>query len=301
MAVTILGFPMDLGAGRRGVDMGPSALRIAGLPQRLERLGFDVQDLGDVPIKVAEVQAVEDPRARYLPEIARATTQLAHQVYDILRQGRMPVLLGGDHSMSIGSLAGIAKYCREQGKSFGVLWIDAHPDMNTPETTPSGNIHGMPMAVSMGYGAQPLTHLLGFAPKVDPANVVFVGLRSIDPGERELIRRLQIRAYTMYEIDRDGIFSVVTHAIDYLINRIDFLHVSFDLDSVDPAVAPGVGTPVAGGLSYREAHFLMERLAETRKVRSLEVVEVNPILDVHNRSAEFAVGAVASCLGERIL
>ncbi len=292
---------MDLGAGRRGVDMGPSAMRIAGLRERLEALGYEVQDWGDLPIQVAEVQAIEDPRARYLPEIARATEELAYRVYTVLESGKMPLVLGGDHSMSIGSIAGIARYCQEHQKTFGVIWIDAHPDMNTPETTPSGNIHGMPLAVSLGYGAAQLTQLLDFSPKVDPANVVLVGIRSIDPGEKELIRTLRIRTYTMYEIDRDGIFKVATDAIDYLINRVDFLHISFDLDSVDPSVAPGVGTPVPGGLSYREAHFLMERLAETRKVHSLEVVEVNPILDVHNQSAEFAVGAVASCLGARIL
>ncbi len=301
MSIVVLGFPMDLGAGRRGVDMGPSAMRIAGLRERLEALGYEVQDWGDLPIQVAEVQAIEDPRARYLPEIARATEELAYRVHTVLESGKMPLVLGGDHSMSIGSIAGIARYCQEHQKTFGVIWIDAHPDMNTPETTPSGNIHGMPLAVSLGYGAAQLTQLLDFSPKVDPANVVLVGIRSIDPGEKELIRTLRIRTYTMYEIDRDGIFKVATDAIDYLINRVDFLHISFDLDSVDPSVAPGVGTPVPGGLSYREAHFLMERLAETRKVHSLEVVEVNPILDVHNQSAEFAVGAVASCLGARIL
>lgn len=301
MKVAIVGFPSDLGAGRRGVDMGPSALRIAGITESLGQLGYTVVDYGDVSIQVAEVQKIEDPRQRYKTEILRSSEILAQKVYTVLKEEAVPVLLGGDHSMSIGSIAGVAAYCREMGLSFGVLWIDAHPDMNTPETTPSGNIHGMPLAIGLGYGDQGFTHLLGFAPKIPPENVALIGIRAVDPGERDLIRNLQIRTYTMHEIDREGIHTVVSEAIDYLINRVDFLHVSFDLDSVDPSIAPGVGTPVPGGLTYRETHYLMERIAATGKVRSIDIVEINPVLDIRNKSAQLAVAFLSSCMGKRIL
>lgn len=299
--VSLIGFPMDLGAGRRGVDMGPSALRIAELEKKLEALGYEVVDEGDIQVKTQEIQRIADKRLRYLPEIARACEKLGQRVKKSLDEKRFPIILGGDHSMSIGSIAGAAAYCREQGKRLGVLWIDAHADMNTPETTPSGNIHGMPLSVSMGLGSPRLTSILGDFKKVEPPNVAIIGARSVDQGERELIRDLHVQVYTMLDIDKEGIYSVIDRVLTYFADNVDYVHVSFDLDSVDPTIAKGVGTPVPGGLSYREAHLIMEMVAERGKMGSLEVAEVNPILDDRNQSAAFAVDIICSCMGKRIL
>lgn len=281
--------------------MGPSALRIAGIGELLRELGYQVLDHGDVSIRTREVQEVYDPRLKYLPEIQRACRELAERVTTVLAEGDFPLLLGGDHSMSIGSIAGVARWCRQQGKRLGVLWIDAHGDLNTPETTPSGNIHGMPLAIALGRGAPELTRLLEPPPMVEPADVVLVGVRSLDPGERQLIQELGLRIYTMQDVDRRGIYAVAVEALQYLRNRIDHLHVSFDVDVLDPSVARGVGTPVPGGLSYREAHLLMETIAEHGGAQSLDVVEVNPILDDRNMSATVAAEMVASLMGKRIL
>lgn len=299
--VSLIGFPMDLGAGRRGVDMGPSALRIAEIEKKLEALGYDVVDDGDIQVKTREVQRITDKRLRYLPEIARACEKLGQRVKKSLDDKRFPIILGGDHSMSIGSIAGVAAHCREQGKRLGVLWIDAHADMNTPETSPSGNIHGMPLAVSMGLGSPKLTSLLGDFRKVEPHNVAIIGARSVDQGERDLIRDLSVQVYTMLDIDKEGIFHVIDKVLTYFSANVDYVHVSFDLDSVDPTIAKGVGTPVPGGLSYREAHLIMEMVAERGKMGSLEVAEVNPILDDRNQSAVFATDIICSCMGKRIL
>ncbi len=299
--VVLVGFPMDLGADRRGVDMGPSALRIAGIAERLRELGYRVSDRGDLSIRTQEVGELYDPRLKYLPEITRACRELADVVTTILAEGALPLLLGGDHSMSIGSIAGVARWCRQQGKRLGLLWIDAHGDLNTPESTPSGNIHGMPLAVALGYGTPELTHLLGFAPMAEVANCVLLGVRSLDPGERRLITSVGLRTYTMQDIDRRGIYTVATEAVQYLRQHVDHLHVSFDVDVLDPSVARGVGTPVPGGLSYREAHLLMETIAELGGAQSLDVVEVNPILDDRNTSAIVAAEMVASLMGKRIL
>jgi arginase len=299
--VSLIGFPMDLGAGRRGVDMGPSALRIAGIQSKLEALGYEVVDDGDIQVKTREVQEIGDARMRYLPEISRACETLGQRVKNALDEKRFPIILGGDHSMSIGSIAGVAAHCREQGKRLGVLWIDAHADMNTPETSPSGNIHGMPLAVSMGLGTPELTSLLGDFKKVEPHNVAIIGARSVDQGERELIRDLNVQVYTMLDVDKEGIFTVIDKVLTYFSANVDFVHVSFDLDSVDPTIVQGVGTPVPGGLSYREAHLIMEMVAEHGKMGSLEVAEVNPILDDRNHSAVFATDIICSCMGKRIL
>lgn len=299
--VSLIGFPMDLGAGRRGVDMGPSALRIAEIERKLEVLGYDVVDEGDIQVKTQEIQEIADERLRYLPEIARACTHLAESVKAALDNRHFPIILGGDHSMSIGSIAGVSAYCREHGKRLGVLWIDAHADMNIPETTPSGNIHGMPLAVSMGRGAAELTSIMGDFQKVVPHNVAIIGARSVDPGERELIRELGVQVYTMLDIDKEGMYAIVDKVLTYFEEHVDFVHVSFDVDSVDPSIAKGVGTPVPGGLSYREAHLVMEMVAERGKMGSLEVAEVNPILDERNQSAVFASGIVCSSMGKRIL
>lgn len=300
--IHLIGFPMDLGAGRRGVDMGPSALRIADIQERLELLGYTVHDEGDIQVKTQEMQKVENEKLKYLSEITRASNKLADRVKDVLNKGAFPLVLGGDHAMSVGSLAGVGAHCQEHHKRLGVVWIDAHPDMNTADTTPSGNIHGMPLAVAMGYGVDELVNIGGAFPKVSPEHVAIIGARDIDPGEAQLIKQLKIPTYTMYEVDKIGIYQIVEEIMTQMRkNSIDHLHVSFDVDGVDPFVAPGVGTPVLGGLSYREAHFIMETLAETGMVSSLDVAEVNPILDNKNQTALFAAGIVSSCMGKRIM
>ncbi len=299
--VQIIGYPSDLGAGRRGVDMGPSALRIAGITRKLETLGYTVTDEGDIPVHALEVEDEGSSVLKFHAEIARATAILAERVESALDANRFPLILGGDHSMGIGSLGGVAAHCKREGKRMGVVWIDAHADMNTPETTPSGNIHGMPLALAMGHGDPILKAIGGDFVKVQPENVVIIAARDLDVGEVELIKRLNVSAYTMFDIDKRGIYPIIAEVVEKLRSRVDHLHVSFDLDSVDPLVAPGVGTPVPGGLSFREAHFVMEYLAETQMVGSLDVTEVNPILDTRNSTAVFATEVVSSCMGKRIL
>ena len=300
-AVHLIGFPMDLGADRRGVDMGPSARRIAAIGETIRALGYHVVDEGDIEIQVPEVLQIRDPHLKYLPEIAAACGKLARTVKRVLKEGAFPLVLGGDHSMAIGTIAGVAGYCRDAKKRLGVIWIDAHADINVPKTSPSGNIHGMPVAASIGIGAPELTSVGGKFRKLDPTNVVMIGLRSVDEGERKLIREHGVRAYTMSDVDRLGVHRVMEESLEYLRERADHIHISFDLDSVDPIVASGVGTPVPGGLTYREAHLIMEMIAEFGAFNSLEVAEVNPILDTMNRSALFAADLVASVMGKRIL
>jgi arginase len=301
MIIHVLGVPMDLGSGRRGVDMGPSAIRIAGLAARLSELGHTVVDEGDIVIKNMEELKVGDPRARYLPEIARASTAIARKVERIMGLGHFPLVLGGDHSIAVGTVSGIAAFAQSQGKKMGVLWIDAHGDINTPETSPSGNIHGMPVAALLGFGAPELTSIGGSAPKVDPSNVAMVGIRSLDTGEKKRLKETGVQVQTMSDLDRHGVDRVMKKALAQVTDGTDFVHVSLDLDAVDPSTAPGVGTPVKGGLDYREAHHIMEVLAEAGVMTSLEVVEVNPILDECNASAEFAVELVQSAFGKKIL
>ncbi len=299
MNIHLIGVPMDLGAGRRGVDMGPSALRIAGVTEKLQRLGHTVVDEGDIVIKAPEQQKIRNEKLRYLTEIVRACTVLSSKIEKILEDSGFPLVIGGDHSIAIGTTAGISSYARSRNKRPGVLWIDAHGDMNTENTTPSGNIHGMPLAASLGLGAIELTSVGGDLRKVDPKDVVLIAIRDLDDGERENIRKLGINIFTMEQIDKYGIAVVLEKALRKL-SKVDYLHVSFDLDAVDPSVAPGVGTPVKGGLDYREAHLIMETLYEHGKVNSLEVVEVNPILDNRNQSAEFATELIASFFGKTI-
>lgn len=300
--IRLIGFPMDLGADRRGVDMGPSALRIADIDKHIEELGYKVIDDGDIAVKMQETQEIEDPQLKYLPEIVTSCTKLATSVKSIVDEGDFPLILGGDHSMSIGSIAGIAAHCKEQNKRLGVLWIDAHADMNTPETTPSGNIHGMPLATCLGIGDESLTNIFEFSPKIPSDRIVLIGLRSVDPGEKTLIKEKGIKAYSMLEIDRQSIAKVIEETIIYFkAKKIDHLHISFDLDSVDPSIATGVGTPVPGGLSFREVHLIMETIAEQMVVSSFEIAEVNPILDTKNSSAELAVAIASSLFGKRIL
>jgi arginase len=301
MIIHILGVPMDLGAGRRGVDMGPSSIRIAGLSDVLKDLGNKIIDGGDLDIKNMEELRVGDTRARFLKEIARASKILARHSESTMAKGHFPLILGGDHSIAVGSISGIAAFARKRRKKIGVLWIDAHGDLNTPATSPSGNVHGMPLASLLGYGPADLKNVGGNFDKMDPDNVAIVGVRSLDTGERKLIEQTGIHVYTMSDIDRQGIHRVMKKALAKVTNGTDYVHVSFDLDSVDPTIAPGVGTPVKGGLDYREAHLIMESIWDSKAMTSLEVVEVNPILDERNRSAEFAVELVQSAFGKRIL
>lgn len=302
--VRIIGVRVDLGAGRRGVDMGPSALRKAGLRQELKELGYDVTDDGNIHVEEPDAHRVRDPKLKYLPLIASAMNDLAKRVDATLERDEVPLVLGGDHSIAIGTIAGVGGYFKRKGKKLGMIWFDAHGDANTPETTPSGNIHGMPQAIAFGRGAKELVEIGGFAagePKVDPESSCVIGVRSIDRHEKEVLKDIGIRIFTMIDIDRQGIYGVTREAIEIATKGSDGLHVSFDVDGMDPSVAPGVGTPVLGGLSYRETHTMMELIAETKKVVSMEVAEVNPILDVRNVTAEVAVKMVASAFGKRIL
>lgn len=300
-SVTLIGVPLDLGAGRRGVDMGPSAFRLADIHQTLRDLGYDVADAGDVDVTVRETRDPGDPRMKYLKEIRATCEALRDRVGETLAAGRMPVVLGGDHSIAMGTIAGVSRFHRERGQKIGLVWFDAHGDMNTAETSPSGNIHGMPLAVAMGIGEPSLTGLAGETPMVDGARAAVVGLRDVDIAERAKIRASGIGAFTMRDIDERGMRAVMEEAIKRATTGTAGLHVSFDLDGVDPDLAPGVGTPSPGGLSYREAHLAMEMLADTGKVLSAELVEVNPILDRQNGTARLGVGLLGSLLGKKIL
>jgi arginase len=299
--VSIIGFPMDLGADRRGVDMGPSALRIAGLQTKLEALGYKVEDNGDIKIEIMERQKIKNPKLKYLDEIIKTSRLLAEKVERVLDKGDFPICLGGDHSMALGTISGIASFCKKRKLRIGVIWIDAHSDMNTDETSPTGNIHGMPLAALMGLGCDELVNLLGFSPKLNPENCVLIGIRSIDEAEKVNIKKLKVPIYTMNDIDKLGIHRIIAKVLKQFREKVDHIHISFDVDSVDPSVAPGVGTPIPGGLSYREAHLLMETIAECGCMSSLEIAEVNPILDHKNQSASFTSELIASSMGQRIL
>jgi arginase len=302
--IRIIGVRMDLGAGRRGVDMGPSAMRKAGIRRRLRELEYEVIDEGNLDSGDPEALDVEDPKLRYLPEIAAVMEDLAGRVLKSIGAGETPLVLGGDHSIAIGTIAGLASHYRREKKKLGMIWLDAHGDANTPGTSPSGNIHGMPQAVAFGRGADDLVRIGGFASgesKLDPACCSIIGARSIDASEKKVIADIGLRVFTMEEIDRRGIYEVSREAIEIANRGTEGIHVSFDVDVMDPTVAPGVGTPVRGGLTYRETHTVMELVAESGRMVSMEVAEVNPILDVQNATAEVAVEMVASAFGKRIL
>lgn len=300
--ISIVGVPMDLGGGRRGVDMGPSAIRVASLGARLRELGYEVEDLGNIGVAPAESIAQHTEEARFLPEIQEACERLSNLVYGVLDRGRLPLVLGGDHSIAMGSIGGAARFYERQGKKIGLIWIDAHADMNTPETSPSGNVHGMPLASVIGLGPEELTGLGGGpSPKVNARNVAIVGLRSVDAKERYNVRKSGVTSFTMRDIDERGMRSVMDEAIRIAGNGTEGIHVSLDLDAVDPSEAPGVGTPVKGGLSYREAHLALEMVADSRKLISIDCVEVNPVIDESNRTASLAVEFLCSGLGKRIL
>jgi arginase len=297
-SVSIIGVPLDLGAGRRGVDMGPSAIRYAGLRERLEDLGLRVNDLGNVPVPLAELCDAPAPGAklRYLEPIATVCAALADRVALSVETGSVPLVLGGDHSLAIGSVSGSAR-----GRELGLIWIDAHADYNTAETTPSGNVHGMPVAALSGHGHALLTGLSGTTPAIAPAHIVLVGIRDIDTLERAALRQSGITVFTMHEVDRRGMAAVIDEALRIAGSARDGFHLSFDMDAIDPQEAPGVGTPVLGGISYREAHLALEMIAASGRMQSMDMVEVNPILDERNRTAAHAVALAASALGQRIL
>jgi arginase len=300
-SIRLIGVPLDLGAGRRGTDMGPSALRIAGLTERLSELGYVIKDSGDISIKNPEIIRVGHERLKYLNEVLRAVTTLSETVEKSLHDHEFPLVIGGDHSIAIGTLAGIAGHFRKQNKKIGVIWVDAHGDMNTPETSPSGNIHGMPLAISMGVGHPKLTAVGGNFQKVDPTKTVLLGIRTLDQGEIDHIRHMGVTVFTMRDIDKQGIHAVVEKAIEIASRDTAGIHLSFDADSIDPSVAPGVGTPVHGGLTYREAHYVMESLHDCKKVVSVEFVETNPILDMMNQTAKIGVELIGSFFGKRII
>jgi arginase len=300
--VAMISVSIDLGAGRRGVDMGPSALRIAGLTEKVEALGYGVREAGTVTAGGFETTDPGDARhARFLSEIVEVAGRAGRLVARGLEHGCLPLVLGGDHSLSIGSVSAVARHYRARGESIGVIWVDAHADMNTPETTPSGNIHGMSLAVLMGRGLEALTSLSGEAPAARPENVTVLGARELDPGERALIAELGVRVFTMSEIDERGIGACMDEALDRATTGTAGFHLSFDLDALDPREAPGVGTPVQGGLTYREGHLVCEKAAGSGRMLSVEVVELNPVLDHRNHTARLAVGLVASALGLSIL
>jgi arginase len=299
--IAILGAPLDLGAGRRGVDMGPSALRVAGLNARLESLHYKVEDLGNVPVEQQESVHTGPPSAKYLKPIAATCRELAHRVERAARRGRFPLVLGGDHSVAVGTVTGMATEARRRGERIGVIWLDAHTDMNVPETSPSGNVHGMPLACLTGRGPRALTHLGGYAPKVEPHNVALVGIRDVDMTERPVVHGSGVHVFTMRDIDERGMRAVMKQAIQVASEGTSGIHLSLDMDSVDPDEAPGVGTPVRGGFSYREAHLALEIISDSGLLRSMEVVEVNPVLDTANRTALLAVELIMSAMGKRIL
>jgi arginase len=292
---------MDLGADRRGVDMGPSAIRYADVNENLEGLGHEVQDLGDLDVIIPETQHFGDPHAKYLKEISDACRQLANMVVKISEEGRTPLVLGGDHSIAMGTVSGMSEAFRRRGKSLGLIWFDAHADMNTPEISPSGNVHGMPMAAILGYGPRELTHIFDFAPKIQPQHAVMVGIREVDRLERELVKKSGVRVFTMKEIDRRGIGSVLDEALSIVTNGTDGFAATLDADFLDPYESPGVATPVRGGADYREAHLAMEMIADTKKMASFEIAEINPILDVQNKTAHFGMELILSAFGKQIL
>jgi arginase len=299
--IRVIGVPLDLGQSRRGVDMGPSAVRVAGLEARLEELGHQVEDGGNVLVAIPEQKKEGDASAKYLKEITATCTKLADLVLKTLEAGKVPLCLGGDHSMAAGTASGVAEFYRRQQQRIGLIWIDAHTDINTPESSPSGNVHGMPLAALMGLWQSDLGNIYGFSPKVNPENCVLVGVRDIDAVEKENVRRAGIGVFTMRDIDERGMRTVMEEALRLAGRGTAGYHISLDMDWVDPEDAPGVGTPVRGGATYREAHLAMEIIADHSRMLSMEIVEVNPVIDEHNRTANLAVELALSAFGKKIL
>jgi arginase len=301
-SVQIIGVPLDLGGNRRGVDMGPSALRIAGLAERIAQLGYTVVDRGDLPSPIPETREWRDERQKYIHDIAKVCQRLYETASECLDKGAIPLVLGGDHSLGAGSVAAAAQWARTaRNLPIGLLWIDAHGDMNTPTTSTSGNVHGMPLAALLGPEPSDLSTIGGFSPKVLPAHTVLIGVRNLDEREKVAVRGSHVHVFTMKDIDRQGIASIVEQAVELAGNGTAGIHVSFDLDACDPGIAPGVGTPVKGGLEYREAHMVMEMVADSGLLTSLDLVEINPTLDVRNMTAQLGAELAASALGMKIL
>ncbi|MCH7825394.1 MAG: arginase [Acidobacteria bacterium] len=299
--IDIIGVPMDLGAGRRGVDMGPSAVRIAGLTEQIRELGPRVRDLGDVEVPIPEILETGESKARYLSEISTVCADVYARVSRSLAESCMPIVIGGDHSLAVGSVAGTSAAARAAGVPLGLIWVDAHADMNSPETSPSGNVHGMPLAACLGKGPSELVEIGGAEPSVAPERTVLLGVRNLDEVEKQVVRDSGVHVFTMLEIDQRGLYEVVKEALELASADGAWLHLSFDLDSMDPQVAPGVGTPVQGGLSYREAHLVMETMSESEALRTVDLVEVNPVLDAANATAKLATELALSAVGKRIL
>jgi arginase len=299
--IRVIGVPLDLGQSRRGVDMGPSAVRVAGLEARLEALGHEVEDGGNVAVAIPEQKKEGAANAKYLKEITATCTKQAELVLKALEAGRVPVCLGGDHSMAVGTVSGVAEFYRRQNQRVGLIWIDAHTDINTPDSSPSGNVHGMPLAALMGLWDSDLANIYDFSPKVRPENCVLVGVRDIDAVEKENVRRAGIGVFTMRDIDERGMRTVMEEALRMAGRGTAGYHISLDMDWVDPEDAPGVGTPVRGGATYREAHLAMEIIADHGRMLSFEIVEVNPVIDEHNRTADLAVELALSAFGKKIL
>ena len=300
--IRVIGVPLDLGQSRRGVDMGPSAVRVAGLEARLEALGLIVEDGGNVPVAIAETKKEGNPQAKYLKEITATCAKEAELVVKTLEEGMIPLVLGGDHSIAAGTVSGVAEFYRRQKQRIGLIWIDAHSDINTPETSPSGNVHGMPLAAILGLWHGELSDIYDFSPKVLPENTVIIGVRDIDQSEKDNIRKTGVsEVYTMRDIDERGMRTVMEEALRTAGRDTAGYHVSLDMDWIDPEDAPGVGTPVRGGATYREAHLAMEIIADHSRMTSLEIVEVNPVIDEHNRTAMLAVELAMSAFGKKIL
>jgi arginase len=296
MEIDLVGVPMDHGAGRRGVDMGPSAIRYAGLDTGLQQIGCSVNDLGNLEVPIFETCKDTEPNLRYIECVVPIAQQLMSQVSETVREGRFPIVLGGDHSLSLGSVRGVALH-----KRVGIVWVDAHADFNTHETTPSGNIHGMPLAAVAGIGESRIVGLGGEPiPAVEPVNITIIGARDIDSGERENLRKAGVRVFGMHQIDRYGLHLVMEQAIEIASQGTDGIFLSFDMDALDPLYAPGVGTPVQGGLTYREAHLVCEMIAESGRLVGMDFVEVNPILDDRNKTAGLVVELILSALGNRV-
>lgn len=300
-SIAITNVHLDLGAGRRGTDMGPSAIHVAQLIPRLQKIGHEVALINSLGSKSNEELLIQESNAKFLPDILKICTELKSTVMQNMDQGHFPLVLGGDHSQAIGTISGIANHMRQRNKELGVIWVDAHTDMNTPDTSPSGNIHGMPLATVLGEGHPALVELNGVRPSLRPENVAIIGARDIDVTERSIVENTGVRVYTMSEIDRRGAAVCFAEAIERVSKNTDGIHLSFDLDGVDPREAPGVGTPVPGGLSLRESHLICEMLSETGKLVGMEMVELNPILDIANQTGKLAVWLIQSALGMRIL
>jgi arginase len=299
--IRVIGVPLDLGQSRRGVDMGPSAVRVAGLEARLEAVGHNVEDGGNVAVAIPEQKKEGAAHAKYLKEITATCTKSAELVMKTLEAGKVPLVLGGDHSVAAGTVAGVAEFYRKQNQKIGLIWIDAHSDMNTPDTSPSGNVHGMPLAAIMGLGPNELGNIFNFSPKIHPENCVLVGIRDVDAHEKENIRRAGVEVFTMRDIDERGMRSVMEEALRMAGRGTAGYHVSLDMDWIDPEDAPGVGTPVWGGATYREAHLAMEIISDHGRMLSMEIVEVNPVIDEHNQTADLAVELALSAFGKKIL